>query len=482
MHPTIADFDPALSGRIASLLEARAVPGASVAVLRGADEFLSCYGRRRAGADLAVTADTAFDVGSCAKSYVATAIAILATDGKLGLDDPVRRFVPELELDEDWISAHVTIRDLLANRTGLARQRPLEAFPDPDMPVAELLARLRHFPRVRPFRCGYVYFNLGFILCALIVERVSGLAYAEFLASRLFAPLGMTHSASGPRALERFIDIADGHTFQEGRVIELGAALYPNIQGAGFVYSSGADALRWLRFHMMEDGYGLIAPGLMAELHRPHTVIPSEEAGLMHRVPEASLSAYCLGWWTSELASRRLVQHSGGTIGWRAFTSFIPRSGLGVAVYLNSAQNVQHAVAYMVLEALLGLPGRDWTKILRSEADAGVRNFRAFMERSYPVDSGSGPALPLDRYAGRYVHPAAGAVEIARDGEGLLATQVDGRLWDMRLAPLGGGIFEAALVGFAARDYLPAPARVRFVVDGGSPVAFEDSCTVYRRC
>jgi D-alanyl-D-alanine carboxypeptidase len=74
-------------------LETFKVPGAVIAVLRGADEFLMTVGVKRYGSAETVLPTTAFDVGSCAKSYVATAIAILATDGKLGLDDPIRRYV-----------------------------------------------------------------------------------------------------------------------------------------------------------------------------------------------------------------------------------------------------------------------------------------------------------------------------------------------------------------------------------------------------
>ena len=333
MARKLAELDGSLPDRIVAALELFDVPGAVISVVNGHDEYLMTFGVKRHGSTDPVLASTAFDVGSCAKSYVATAIAILATAGKLRLDDPVRDYVPELALDDPWISDHVTIRDFLSNRTGLARQRPIEAFPNPEMSILEIVARMKHIRRVCPFRGGYVYFNLGFMVCALIVERVSGLSYSDFLEQRLFAPLGMVRSASGRQAFDRLGERASGHTSHGGPTVALEDMLFENTQGAGCVYSSGLDALRWLRFHVREDGAGLISPALMRELHKPHTVMLPEDTGLMHRVPEANLCAYCLGWWTSQLANVRLVQHSGGMFGWRAQTSFVPGSDIGVAVY-----------------------------------------------------------------------------------------------------------------------------------------------------
>ncbi len=481
MARNLIEFDASLPSRIAAALETFKVPGAVIAVTRGDDEFLMTAGVKRYGSADPVLPTTAFDVGSCAKSYVATAVAILATEGKLGLDDLIRRYVPELALDDPWISDHVTIRDFLSNRTGLARQRPIEAFPNPEMSVLDIMARMKNIRRVYPFRGGYVYFNLGFIVCALVVERVSGMSYAGFLARRLFAPLGMTHSASGRQAFDQLAGRASGHTSHGGPTVVLKEMLFENTQGAGCVYSSGEDALRWLRFHVREEGAGLISPPLMRQLHSPHTVMPFNETGLMHRPPEASLCAYCLGWWTSELASRRLVQHAGGMFGWRAQTSFIPGADMGVAVYLNSARTVHHAIAYMVLESILGLPPRNWVGIVENHVDRVAREFTETMEAVYPRKAGEMSLRALGDYEGRYTHPASGEIEIVQSGGGLLVKQLDGRLWDLSLKPLGDDVFEAGFDNIAVRDYLPAPARARFVVEAAKVVAFEEPGTRYDR-
>ncbi len=481
MTPDLHAIDRALPVRIRAALEAFEVPGAVIAVVRGDQDYLMTYGATAHDRDDPVRPDTPFDVGSCAKSYVSAAVAILASEGKLSLDDPVRRYVPELELDDPWISDHITLRDFLSNRTGLMRQRPIEAFPNAELSVLDIIARMGRLRRVHPFRAGFVYFNLGFMTAALAVERVSGMPYAQFLAEKLFAPLGMTASASGSLAYRTLQGRALGHTLQDGRVHVIADMIFDSTQGAGCVHSSGADALRWLRFHMREQGAGIVSPALMRELHSPHTIMPSEETGLMHRVPEASLCDYCLGWWTSQLGEHRLVQHSGGMFGWRAMTSFLPGADIGVAVYLNSARNVHHAIAYMVLEAMLGRPIRDWTRIAQDHAATVARDFTQWVAQVYPLRADA-PELTLDACGGRYVHPVAGQIEIVHSGDGLLMKQLDGRLWDLALTPVGGGLFEAIFDNIAVRDYMPAAGRVRFVADGGEVVAFEEPGTRYERC
>ena len=269
----------------------------------------------------------------------------------------------------------------------------------------------------------------------------------------------------------------------KNQVISLEDAVFENTEGAGCVYSSGSDALRWLRFHMRERREGLVAPAILRELHHPHTIIPQEESDLMHRVPEASLCAYCLGWWTSEFGAQRIVQHSGSMFGWRAQTSFVPNLDIGIAVYLNIANPIHHAIAYMVLEKLMTLEPRDWVRVAKEHAETSARLFSQTMERLYPCSvDGCSSSLSLISYEDRYAHPAAGIIEIEERDGGLLVKQMDGRLWDIVLRPLSETVFEAQFAQPAARDYLPAAARACFVVEGGRVVAFEETTTRYERC
>jgi CubicO group peptidase (beta-lactamase class C family) len=474
-------LEPVVRAEVLRLLESRRVPGAAVAVvLRGRDELL-VHGVKDVVSRDPVTPATAFDVGSCAKSYVSAAVGLLVQDGAVSLDDPIGTFVPEMVFDDPWVSAHATLRDLLANRSGLARVRPIEAFPD--ISAVEMLSRVRHLPRAKPFRSGYVYNNLGFVACALTVERVSGIPYAEFLHRRLFDPLGMTASASGSGALSTIADRALGHAGVGRPLTPLAECAFDNTQGAGSVYSSGEDALKWLRFQLAgASGKATLDQRLLAELHRPHTVMQREETSLMHRPPDAPHCAYALGWISTELGGRRIVQHSGGMFGWFAHVALAPDEGVGVAVYLNARREVHHAIAYTVLERLLGLEPHDWGAIAARQAEKSGRDFKNLVEGLYPVEDGVSSVRPLGDYEGRYDHPAAGGIEIERSEGGLLLKQLDGRLWDLALESVGGDVFRARFLNAAIAEYAPTGFRVRFEVDRGRIVALDEPAARYRRC
>ncbi len=475
----LAEVRDSLERQIRQTLTDKRIPGAVVAIVddRGAlpDSHLITHGVLGVNDPRSVTADTAFDVGSCSKSYVATAVAALVSDGKLDFDERVKPHVPELELDDAWITDNITLRDILCNRTGLARQVPVESFANPDIRIPEIAGRLQYFRRAYPFRGGYVYFNPGFMIASLLVERVSGMPYAEFLEKRVFGPLGMDHSASGLRPFEILPDRARGHTTLDGETVDFEEPIYDNWQGAAGVFSCGNDALRWLRFHLGQGVIGgatVVDPAALKQLHRAHTVMPG--GSLIHKVPEARLCNYCMGWWTSEFHGQRVVMHAGGMFGWRAFQVMVPGLGIGAAIYLNVPRRYEAALSYHIIETLLTGAARDWTAVADQTIADTLAGTKAYLETNYPYHKGTKPDVPLAQLAGTYRRPGLGDLQVAEDGYRLRVDIIDGRIWDAILTHLGGNIFERQFEHIAVRDYTPVPTRMRFVIESGQVVRLED--------
>jgi CubicO group peptidase (beta-lactamase class C family) len=168
-------------------------PGCSIGVVeRGALVFARGYGMADLELAVPISPASVFDIGSIAKQFTAAAIALLVIDGKVGFDDDIRRFLPELP----EYAKTVTVRHLLHHRGGLKDYiDPLLAggadYADVTT-AAEALAvivreRKTHFPAGE----RYEYSNTGYFLLGLIVERAAGTTLARFAAQRLFAPLGM---------------------------------------------------------------------------------------------------------------------------------------------------------------------------------------------------------------------------------------------------------------------------------------------------
>ena len=421
---------------------------------------------------------TAFDIGSCSKSYVATAIALLVADGKLAFDEPLQRRLPEMEFDTPEVTREATIRDLLCNRIGLKRQIPVESLANPELSALDVIKRVRHLDRLHPFRKGYVYFNPGFMACRLIVERASGQEYGAFLEQRLFAPLGMRHSASGASRVARLAERARGHSVLDGAARPVDDVAFDNWQGAAGVHTCAEDAAKWLAFQL-GGGTPLLPPKLLAETQRPHTPLPRAECKLIHCPPDAEGATYCLGWWTTTFHGQRLVQHAGEMFGWRAHHALLPEAGIGVAVMLSAAVPRHAAIAYAILETLLTGASRDWGALadrLVAEQNAATAQL---LTAVFP--DGDDEPLPLEAYAGRYAHPACGVVEVRREGTGLVLDFVDGRMWRMALRHEGGHVFSGRPLNHSVAAYVPVPIRARFQVEQGRAVALTDPQARYRR-
>ena len=180
-----------------SIVDPRIAPGCAVAVIKdGRIVHKKGYGLADLDHDVPITPSTVFQVGSLSKQFTATAILLLAQDGKLSLDDEVKKHIAEFP---DF-GERVTIRHLLHHTSGVRDQLQLLALTGwrytqdliTDEDVLELVAR----QKALNFRPGtqHLYSNTGYTLLAQIVKRVSGQSFREFTTKRIFEPLGMTHT------------------------------------------------------------------------------------------------------------------------------------------------------------------------------------------------------------------------------------------------------------------------------------------------
>jgi CubicO group peptidase (beta-lactamase class C family) len=220
------------------------VPGASVLVLKDGEPVVRrSFGLADVEQGIAAAPETNYRLASITKQFTAAAILLLAEDGKLGLDDRVRKWLPSLPESNDTI----TLRHLLTHTGGLVDYE--EIMPaDLDKPLrdADVLALQAGESRLY-FEPGtaWRYSNGGYALLALIVEQASGLSFPEFLRQRIFLPLGMANTIAyvqeGPPVPHR----AYGHSLVEGEWTRTDQSLTSSVLGDGGIYSSIDDLARW---------------------------------------------------------------------------------------------------------------------------------------------------------------------------------------------------------------------------------------------
>ena len=472
----LAALLPSLDAAVQSILVESRAPGAAIALVVNGRRYIKSYGYESSDAGAApLTGRTAFDLGSCSKGFVTAAVARLVEQGRIRYDDPVQPLLAEFELDEKYLSGEVTIRDLLCNRIGLRRQIPVESFANPEISALEMIKRVCRLDRVHPFRRGYVYFNPGFMAARLIIERVSGARYEDFLDEQVFRRLKMTASASGSDSVRRLRPRARGHVIDAGRAVALPERFFDNWQGAAGVYSCALDATRWIAYQLGASA----RMDALAETHRSQIRIPRAECKLIHAPPEEEKVEYCMGWWKTELRGHTLVQHAGEMPGWRTQIAMLPDDGIGVAVMLSAAVSRHQVIAYTIVETLLTGTSRDWTAVARESVAAQADDVRRLSDAAFAPESG--PPLPLGAYAGIYSHPACGDVRVEQNDGGLDMLVMDGRIWDMSLRPVGGHVFRGVFKDPAVRDYAVAELPLRFHVVAGCVTGLTDSNASYQR-
>ena len=166
------------------------IPGLSLAVLRdGQPILIKGYGLANVEHEVPVKSETVFQSGSMGKQFTATAVLTLVEDGRLSLDDKVGKYLPDAP--EGW--KEITVRHLLTHTSGLGDYPP-EFDLRRDYTEDELLAVIKATPLNYPTGAGWDYSNLGYVLSGILIRKVTGKFYGDYLAERVFKPLGMTRA------------------------------------------------------------------------------------------------------------------------------------------------------------------------------------------------------------------------------------------------------------------------------------------------
>lgn len=220
------------------------VPGAAVLVLHdGQPVFRRGYGLAVVEDGTPVTAASNFRLASVSKQFTAAAVLLLVEDGRLGLDQPARQWLPELPP----AAAGITLRHLLSHTSGLLDYEDLMDPADTrQVHDADVLALLSRQDRLN-FAPGtqYRYSNSGYALLALIVGRASGQDFAAFLQQRIFRPLGMTHTVAHQDGVDTVAARAYGYSRIDGRWQRTDQSTTSAVLGDGGIYSSLDDLARW---------------------------------------------------------------------------------------------------------------------------------------------------------------------------------------------------------------------------------------------
>ena len=310
----------------AAIARVRARPefvGVSVAVARG-DRMILDRGYGIADLEWNAPADagTPFRIGSLTKQFTAAAIMKLVEQGKLSLDDPLARYVPEF----DTGGRTVTIRQLLNHTSGLPNYTEQPGFFDRQAPLdlsdKELLALISGKPFTFEPGKGWRYSNTNYYLLGMVVAKVSGRSYPEFVESTLFKPLGLAHTRYGSEG-EIVVHRAQGYRFDPDTNARHNDTLISmnTPGGAGGLLSTAGDLVRW---QIALTNGRVVSPASFQQMIGSTVKTGQGDA------------AYGFGLLVDTLDGQRRISHTGGINGFNSSLTWLPDIGLRTAVISNS--------------------------------------------------------------------------------------------------------------------------------------------------
>jgi CubicO group peptidase (beta-lactamase class C family) len=317
--PPAPDIRGNIDAAARQVLSDTGAPGASVAVVQdGRVTYLQAYGSARLEPIAPATSAMRFSIGSVSKQFAATAILMLAEQGKLSLDDPVARFVPDLTRANE-----VTIRQILSHTAGYQDYWPQDYVP-PFMlrPVSpgKILDQWARKPLDFDPGSQWQYSNTGYVIAGLIVERASGQPLFEFLSQHIFAPLGMKSVINVDQ--ERL-----GETEATGFMrYGLGPLRVAPKEGKGWLFAAGELAMA--AEDLAKWDISLIDQSLL----KPQSYAQIESAMVLKN---GIASDYGLGVNVQREFSRRAISHGGEVSGFTAQNMVFPDDRAAVVVLVN---------------------------------------------------------------------------------------------------------------------------------------------------
>ena len=399
------------------------VPGLAVAVVKDGKVALARgYGVRELGKPDRVDADTLFDIGSNTKAFTAAALGTLVSAGKIKWDDLVVTRVPGFRLDSPYVTEEITLRDLLAHRSGYCDPFPM--WYTSDDTTANIIERLKFQKATFGFRAHFCYDNATYMVAAQFVPAATGESWDRYVAARLFAPLRMTRTVSTAAAVAAASDVARPHGEVDGKVQVIQPYWANNMDvfgPVGGINSSANDMSHWLLMLLADgryDGNEVLDPSIIRDMQTPQSLVQSDSdlQGWLHaQTPDTEFYTYGLGFFLQDYAGHKLVWHAGDIDGMASALALVPDEHLAVVALSNMNENrAPEGVVFEVLQAYLGLPHRDVSAALHAYLHKEEARSEAASRRIAAAGrAGSQPARPLADYAGSYSDPFYGTARIA---------------------------------------------------------------------
>ncbi|KOS59815.1 serine hydrolase [Lysinibacillus agricola] len=415
-------MDKVLQTRLEKLVhdtkEQYGLPSLTVSVSKGSDEFHYSIGAADLEEENKATVNTVYCIGSSTKAFIALSLCILSEKGKIDLDMPVKTYLPNFEMYDEYSTEHLTIRDALSHRSGLPRH-DTSWLNTPERTTKEQVETLAFLPPAWPLRYRFHYQNHMFMVATLLVEKVGGIPWGDFVKENILLPLGMNSTyIYGDLIRDDDSRKARPYINSGGQIYRIPYNYAKTSGGAGTMYSSTVDMLKWLKFQLNGNGQ-VLGKEMLQEMHSPQIIIRDGDIfNIMF--PEIQFTSYGLAWFIESYRGQKIVHHGGTLDGFKSQQIFVPEKDIAISILCNLNQTTAvTSIGYAILDELMGFEPLDWmNRYIDASAKLSAEKIEETRDALKNANNMKSKCENRDSYIGTYSNRAYGkAIVLENDGQ-----------------------------------------------------------------
>lgn len=398
------------------------VPGMAVGIVKdGKLVFSKGYGVKELGKPDKPDENTLFAIASNSKAFTTAAIAMMVKDGKLSLDDKVRKHLPYFELYNPFVSQDATVRDLLCHRIGFATfSGDAIWYLSDNLTAEQIIRRAKYLQPTYNYRAGYGYSNIMYITAGEVMKTIANKRWGQIIQERILTPLDMQRTITTSKDLDKKGNYATPHQLVNAKHSPIAWEDWEAVEATGGIISSVKDMSAWMIFNLNNGiwkGDTMLTPRLRNTLWTPHNTFTVNQTD---KDFDTHFLGYGLGWDLSDYKGRMRVGHTGGYSGMVSIVALVPDEKMGVIVLTNGMRGgLMSAVANYAIDAYLNQKERDWSAEYLANAKKSQAADTRISDRIKARVSGTKPSLPVESYIGKYKADIYGDIEVKKEGEQL---------------------------------------------------------------
>ncbi len=435
------------------------LPSMSVAIYdHGEVEYFS-FGQADIQNGLVPDEKTRYMIGSTSKSFIAAAVAKLAAEGKLDLDEKIKTYIKDYSFYNDEMNDNITVRMILSHQTGLPRH-DVSWVNNVTTTLEQQVYNVKYLQPAFKVSERFHYQNHMYALASYLVEKISGMPWQDYVQENFLNPLNMdrtlTHTGDFGQAGD---NCAKPYAKMQGKNVPWKIWPSDNMGCAASITSTAEDCLKWAVCHLKNgvyNGQEIIPASAEKEIKSPQMPIKEFE---MYSYDTSKVgieeSAYGFGWFIDKYKGHKCINHGGTVGGFRTACGYIEDEDVAYVVYANLDNTAAVTAAqYAIYDVAFGYEKQDWTSIMKACLEEGRARSGKMLK---PLLESVNGEFDDKSVIGEYQHPAYGTVKI---------TEIEGkvRIWFLGV-PLAIKSAANGMLIIDALDLAGIAAPCKFVYD-----------------